>query len=285
MRWINKEMLMNSKKVFFRIVKNLLIILTQKIKPATFHKKLYNSSMKPVFYTATDKGLVRTVNQDYLLADEKNSLFVVADGMGGHQGGEVASRLAVEEISKHLDGKGSLSAMEIIEEMKIAFTQANTRVFNEGEKNPELRGMGTTLCVFFLGADGMGYIGHVGDSRIYLAKQDNLWQITEDHSFTADQIKVGLLLGRQDMKIPASHFLTRSVGFLSTVQPDFSIKKTEKGEIYILCSDGLSGFVNYEVIKSLIFNHPVERIAGECLKKALSAGGGDNVSVIVVEIA
>ncbi len=238
--------------------------------------------MKPVFYTATHVGLVRSVNQDSILADEKNKLFIVADGMGGHQGGEVASQMAVQEVLKHLDGKTAESS-SIMDEIKIAFKKANTTVFNEGEKNIELRGMGTTLCVFFMNEDNV-YIGNVGDSRLYLAKDDKLWQLTEDHSFTTNQIKAKILMRKEDITVQNSHFLTKSVGFLPAVEPDFSVKTLQKGEIYLLCSDGLCGFITNEVIKDILFNCPVETISDECVKKALEAGGEDNVSVITIEI-
>ena len=241
------------------------------------------TDMKLVFHTATDIGKVRTVNQDSLLADEKNKLFIVADGMGGHQGGEVASQLAVQEVLNQLAGKTPENS-SIIEEMQQAFQKANTMVFNEGEKNIELRGMGTTLCVFFAANDNTAYIGNVGDSRLYMAKDHKLWQLTEDHSFAAGQIKAAILSGVKDNSMQNSHFLTRSVGFLPTVEPDISVKNLEKGEIYLLCSDGLCGFVANEVIKDILFNCPVEQIPEECVKKALQAGGEDNVSVIAIEI-
>ena len=238
--------------------------------------------MKPVFYTATDVGLVRSVNQDSVLADEKNKLFIVADGMGGHQGGEVASQLAVQEVLKQLDGKTAENS-SLTDEIKIAFENANSTVFNEGEKNIELRGMGTTLCVFFMNEDN-AYIGNVGDSRLYLSKDDKLWQLTEDHSFTTNQMKAKILMGKEDTTIQNSHFLTKSVGFLPSVEPDFSVKNLQKGEIYLLCSDGLCGFVTNEVIKDILLNCPIETVADECVKKALEAGGEDNVSVIAIEI-
>ena len=238
--------------------------------------------MKPVFYTATHVGLVRSVNQDSILADEKNKLFIVADGMGGHQGGEVASQMAVQEVLKELDGKTAENS-SLLAEMKIAFEKANTTVFNEGEKNIELRGMGTTLCVLFMNEDN-AYIGNVGDSRLYLAKEDKLWQLTEDHSFTTNQIKAKILMGKEDINVQNSHFLTKSVGFLPSVEPDFSVKTLQNGEIYLLCSDGLCSFVTNEVIKDILFNCPVETISDECVKKALEAGGEDNVSVITIEI-
>jgi len=238
--------------------------------------------MQSVFYTATNVGLVRNVNQDSILADAKNKLFIVADGMGGHQGGEVASKLAVEEVFKQLDGKTSENS-SLMGEMKIAFEKANTSVFLKGEKNLKLRGMGTTLCVFYIDGNN-AYIGNVGDSRLYMAKDNKLWQLTEDHSFTTNHIKAKILTGKEDVNVKNSPYLTKSVGFLPTVEPDFSVKNLQPGEIYLLCSDGLCGIVANEVIKNILFNYPVESIADECVKKALEAGGEDNISVIVIEI-
>ena len=190
---------------------------------------MYIFSMKLVFYSATDVGLVRDNNQDSLLADGNNRVFVVADGMGGHQGGEVASRLAVQVISRKLAGvvkkEGSL-----LDDIRVACIEANRVIYNEGRKNSELKGMGTTLCLFVIKEDGQAYIANVGDSRLYMEKDNRMWLMTEDHNFLTNQLKVSFLSGENvTMSSGEENVLTKSVGFFPTMEPDIFEKTGRKG--------------------------------------------------------
>ena len=240
--------------------------------------------MKLVFYSATDVGLVRHNNQDSLLADGDNRLFVVADGMGGHQGGEVASRLAVQVISHKLAGKAEKED-SLVDDIREACVEANRVIYNKGQQHIELRGMGTTLCFFVVKENGQAYIANIGDSRLYMEKDDKVWLLTEDHNLMTNQIKVSFLSG--DPILPESveeNVLTKSVGFFPTIDPDIFEKTVEKGEKYLICSDGLSGFVPDQEIHNILKTCALQDIPKECIKRALDKGGEDNISVIVIEV-
>ena len=241
--------------------------------------------MKLTFYSATHVGLVRSNNQDSILSNAENQLFAVADGMGGHQGGEVASKMAIQVVSKMLDGKGNKEE-SLVEDIRLACTEANKAIYNEGQKRPALKGMGTTLCLFIVNKhNDKGYIVNIGDSRLYMLKDKRMWLLTEDHNFLTSHMKANFLSGES---IPTTIFeensLTKSVGFYPTVEPDIFERTVEKGEKYLLCSDGLSGFVPYEEIHEILNTYPLEKVPKVCIKKALDAGGGDNISVIAIEV-
>lgn len=240
--------------------------------------------MKLAFYSATDVGLVRHDNQDSLLVDGDNRLFIVADGMGGHQGGEVASSLAVQVVSRKLAGvvkkEGSL-----FNDIREACLEANKVIHDEGRKNVELRGMGTTLCLFIIKENGQAYIANIGDSRLYMEKNNQMWLLTEDHTFLNNRLKAAFLSG--ETVSPTSieeNVLTKSVGFFPTIEPDIFEKTVEPKEKYLICSDGLSGFVSNQEIQTILKTYPLQDIPGECIKRALDAGGEDNVSVIAIGI-
>ena len=244
-------------------------------------------------YSATDVGLVRQINQDSLLVDQKNRLFIVADGMGGHQGGEVASKIAVKAVSKFLTTKAKKSKLRgkkgggiSLEDIKMACMQANKYIYEKGQKEDSLRGMGTTLCFLYVKPDGEAYIANIGDSRLYMEKEGQMWLLTEDHSFATDELKASFLSGESNTSsaIRENNVLTRSVGYHPSVEPDIFEKKLEKGEKYLICSDGLCGFVPDAEIQDLLKNRPLKDIPAECVKKALETGGEDNISVIVVEV-
>ena len=241
--------------------------------------------MKMVFYSATDIGPVRKNNQDSILADGDRGLFIVADGMGGHQGGEVASRLAIQTVSQRIgqvvQKHNDISSVDVRE----ACMEANRVIYEEGQKHINLRGMGTTLCLLTVGKDGQAYIANIGDSRLYMEKDGQMWLLTEDHNFVTNQLKVGFLSGEPVLEISSEdNVLTKSVGFFVTVKPDIFERKVEKKEKYLICSDGLSGFVPDQEIRNILTNCALQDVPGECMKKALEHGSDDNISVIVIEI-
>ena len=237
------------------------------------------------FYSDTNVGRVRKENQDSILVNGEHGLFVVADGMGGHQGGAVASRLAVQIIERHLIGDSEKTGKVSSSHIKQACLAANKAIYLEGQKDIMLRGMGTTLCFLYIHKDGRAYIANIGDSRIYMNKNNKLWLLTEDHNFLTQQLKACFLSGEKRLESsPEDDVLTKSVGFFATVEPDIFEKTVEKGEQYLICSDGLSGFVSDSEIHDILKNTAGRNVPKECIKKALTAGGGDNVSVIVVEI-
>ena len=241
--------------------------------------------MKLAFHSATDVGLVRQNNQDSILVDKENQIFVVADGMGGHQGGEVASKLAIQVMGRQLAGKVEKTDGSLLDEIRNACLEANKVIYNKGQKNIELRGMGTTLCAFVVRKDGQAYIANIGDSRLYMEKEGYMWLLTEDHNFITNQMKVSFLSG-ETLPEPSNedNILTKSVGFFPTVEPDIFEKTVEKGEKYLICSDGLSGFISNNDIHTILKTCALQDIPKECINKALEAGGDDNISVIAIEI-
>ena len=171
--------------------------------------------------------------------------------------------------------------------IKEAYEKANRMIHTKGLQNIQLRGMGTTMCLLTITEDGIGYIGNVGDSRLYLLKDQVLWQLTEDHTFITHQIKANLITGQQS-EITATtedHMLTKSVGFAKEVEPDIFKKDVQPNETYLICSDGLTGTVSNEEIQNILNTYTGQQRVNQCIKKALERGGGDNISVIVIEIS
>ena len=242
--------------------------------------------MEFAFYAQTHVGRVRTENQDSIVASKENQLFIIADGMGGHQGGEVASQMAIDILQDKLKQKYlAADPKNIKKDIYDAYLTANSLIYNKGQNDLKLQGMGTTLCTMLIGKDNIAYIGNVGDSRLLLYRDNMIWQLTEDDTFIADQLKNALIT---EEKLSTdrldSHILTKSVGFQNTLEPDIFQKKLYKGEKYLLCSDGLSGLVSTQQIQDILEKSSCEEATKQCIDEALSMGGSDNVSVIVVEI-
>ncbi len=229
----------------------------------------------------TDKGLRRESNQDSLLINKDLGLFIVADGMGGHSGGEVASAMAVSVVEEVIlrFGDSRMSARELI---KMTFEEASRRIFDRTlNESPELLGMGTTMVLAYISKDTL-YIGNVGDSRCYLFENHNLWQLTEDHSLINEQLRAGVMSEEQVNQLIGRNVITRSVGFERDVVPDIIEREIKAGEIFLLCSDGLSGLVTDQRITEILNNNNPEKAVKECVDQALANGGHDNVTVMIV---
>ena len=237
----------------------------------------------------TDVGLVRSENQDfgmYTTADEEKEshpggrLLIVADGMGGHRGGATASRLAAETVKAQYLGS---ETADIPAALRESLTRANARIFSEAQSNPELRGMGTTTSVLALRGD-RGWLAHVGDSRIYLVRGDEIRQLTDDHSLVATMVREGLLTSAEAENHPRRNVLQRSMGVAEEVEVDVRGPiEIRVGDTFILCSDGLHGLVKEPELKE-IAQKPIDAAADEFLRKALERGAPDNVTVIVARV-
>jgi protein phosphatase len=241
--------------------------------------------MKFEVWAQTDVGLKRDINQDAILVDHDLRLYIVADGMGGHKGGEVASAMAVEVVQdmvrRRLD-EVKVSPRKVLAE---AYREASLRIFQKSSfENPELMGMGTTMVLLWGYRDRI-YIGNVGDSRAYLYRAPNLlWQVTEDHSLINEQVKAGVISEEEAPHVVGRNVITRSVGFEKDVNVDVLERDPSTDDLYVLCSDGLSGLVpNEKMAEILAKNLPGEAI-GKLIKEAKSAGGDDNISVILVKV-
>jgi protein phosphatase len=237
----------------------------------------------------TDVGLVRSENQDFgtytTPREESQShpggrLLVVADGMGGHRGGATASRLAGETVKAQYLGS---ETYDISQALREALARANARIFSEAQANPDLRGMGTTTSALVV-KNNRAWFAHVGDSRIYVVRGDDIRQITEDHSLVASMVREGLLTAKEAETHPRRNVLQRSMGVSEDVEIDVSGPfDVLKDDVFILCSDGLHGLVREPELKE-IAALPIDQAATEYVKRALARGAPDNVTVIVAKI-
>ncbi|MCM2280381.1 MAG: Stp1/IreP family PP2C-type Ser/Thr phosphatase [Bdellovibrionaceae bacterium] len=235
-------------------------------------------------YCQTDIGLRRERNEDSFLIDESLGLFLVADGMGGHRGGEVASRLAVESarevVFRHSKDNRRMMPRQLLAE---AYREASHRIFDKArsEGNQELQGMGTTLVCAYRYRNTL-YIANVGDSRAYLFSDPYLWQVTEDHSLLNEQLRAGLFSERDIASFGAKNVITRSVGFERDVMCDIVERDVRPGEMILMCSDGLSGLVTDTRIADILRTTSVDQIVSTCINEAKKNGGDDNVTCMLL---
>ena len=227
-----------------------------------------------IMESRTDVGRVRASNQDALIEGER--LWGVADGMGGHNGGETASAGARDGLLKALEGKEpSLDAL------REGVTEANALLFKQQQEDPSLSGMGTTLTVLWM-SDHFVYIGHVGDSRVYLLRDGEFRQITDDHSLVAELFRLGQLTKEQAANHPMRNVITRAVGTEENIETDLVVEERRKGDLWLICSDGLYGMVADEQIEATLAAHTPRRAADLLMEMALGAGGRDNVSLVIL---
>lgn len=250
------------------------------------------------FFAATDVGRVRDHNEDNYLVDKKLALFVVADGMGGHAAGEVASALAVrtvhEEIRKQRQmiedyeqgarGASAVSPREILNLLEYSVQRACARIHEEATADTSKRGMGTTLsAMLFCG--NKGFIAHVGDSRIYLARDGRVQQITEDHTVFNELIKRGKLSREQIEKVAHKNAITRAVGVYERVEVDTLAIEVLPGDLFMLCSDGLHGYLDgNDTLSRVLHDVEPEQQAQALIEHANNAGGKDNITNIIVRV-
>lgn len=229
----------------------------------------------------SDVGRKRQKNEDsYLINDELN-LFIVADGMGGHAGGEYASRIAITTIEEMFAGNKAekLSGEEII---KNAIENAGLKIVAKAEEDRSLKGMGTTVVCLHIDSK-KAILGHVGDSRAYLFRDGALEQLTEDHSLVNEQVKSGLITAEEAKTHQFKNIITRSVGVTPEVEVDVITRKLKAGDAYLMCSDGLSNLVDIrEMEKELREREPV-LAAKQMVDLANKRGGDDNITLLVVE--
>lgn len=232
---------------------------------------------------ATDVGLRRKSNQDSFIVREDIQLFVVADGMGGHSGGEVASQIATQTIVAEIE-KGLESALAPPVLMQQAYSASSKAIYTEGMSNGQkLKGMGTTM-VSFWAKSGHCYIGNVGDSRAYLYRDKCLWQLTEDHSLVNEQLRAGLINEEQALHFQGKNIITRSVGFEQDVKADVLVRKPLVNDTFLLCSDGLCGLVEDEDILKILATTEGENVITRCINRAKDVGGDDNITVMMIKV-
>jgi protein phosphatase len=238
--------------------------------------------------TATHSGMVRSHNEDSIAADAEIGLAVLADGMGGYNAGEVASGIAVamisDEMKKLLEGAGAeVNGAEDLLSEHVA--RANAAIYHAAQNQPQYSGMGTTLVVA-LWYDNKMAVGHVGDSRLYRLRGETLEQVTRDHSLLQEQIDSGMITKEQGRFSQNKNLVTRAVGIDEEVETEVHTYPVQPGDIYLLCSDGLSDMVTDEdlqlTLSSLQANLPLA--AEQLVQQANDNGGRDNISVILVRV-
>ncbi len=233
----------------------------------------------------TDVGVVRSGNEDTYLMEPDRGLFVVADGMGGHAAGEVASEMAARLIAEGFRPVRGMSDDELMAQMVAAIRSANAAIFERTLQEHDKRGMGTTVTTLSL-LPRRYLIGQVGDSRAYLLRGSTLTQITKDHSYVQEQVDAGRLSPEEARVHPYANVITRCVGSNGDVVPDLYIGTLEADDLLLLASDGLTGMMEDEDLQALLeeggsLEDQVDRLIAEANRR----GGLDNITVILVSIA
>ena len=219
------------------------------------------------------------VPDDETLIDERGMIFAVADGMGGANAGEFASRLALETF---VEGYYSNPCGNIPKCASDAIELANTRIFEEAENNPEYRGMGTTVSALLVHGE-CAYVAQVGDSRIYLLRKDtDIQQITDDHSLVAEQVRHGYLSEEEARNHSLKNLITRAVGIKVSVKIDLFAFRLQQDDTILLCSDGLSNLVRDDEVAQILRKNSIQAASRLLVGRALEEGGTDNITVVVL---
>ena len=237
---------------------------------------------------ATDVGKKRTQNQDHLLVLPEYGIFAVADGMGGHRGGEVASHTALQCLREFFEQNRALMSKTPPQELLLrAIASTNRILFEKSKKDPQIQGMGTTLtCLFF--TERQLFIGQVGDSRCYLIKPEAIWQLTRDHSLVQEKVRAGLITREQMKTDSMRNVITRCVGYESQVEIDLFSFQPQPDHLFMICSDGLSGQLDdqslLKIAQDQFFTQgDPEKAVRQYIEAANLHGGDDNITCIVVQ--
>ena len=237
-------------------------------------------------YAKSDIGKVREINQDYYYISDsldEVQLYMLADGMGGYNGGEIASKLAIQSAKSYIENNFKEIEKDkdsIIQLVGSSMEYANMVVYEKSKESKELEGMGTTLeiCLIY---NNKVFIGHIGDSRIYRIRKDVIRKLTKDHSYV-QQLVEDKKITREEAKVhPKKNMLTRALGCTPYVEPDLRARNFEKGDIFIMCSDGLTNMVEEKRIYELI-KQDISKATNNLINEANSAGGYDNITVIII---
>lgn len=238
-------------------------------------------------FAGTDIGKVRQINQDtYFISEEAEEpkIYLLADGMGGYAGGEIASNLAIHSVKQYIQTnweKISKTEKEILKLIKEATKYANSSIYEKANQVKELEEMGTTLEICLIYEEKL-YISHLGDSRIYAVSNDKIERITNDHTYVEKLVKDGTISREEAKNHPKKHMLIKALGCASDAEPDVFVRTWDKGEIIVLCSDGLTNMLTEGEIQDIILNDPI------CPEKTLinmanQVGGLDNITVILIK--
>jgi serine/threonine protein phosphatase PrpC len=240
----------------------------------------------------TNVGMKRTHNEDNFSILEESGLYIVADGMGGHASGEVASKMAVDAMKEFfaatandpertwpykMDRSKGYEENRLITGIKLA----NLRIYESAQRDPRQRGMGTTIVTMFAVEDGV-YVAHVGDSRVYRVREKQIEQMTEDHSLLNDYIKMKRLTAEEIANFPHKNVIVRALGMKDTVKVDTRFEQPRANDVYLLCSDGLSGPVTDEdMLQITTTTADLKSAATKLIERANANGGPDNITVVL----
>jgi len=241
----------------------------------------------------SDIGRVKTSNEDRFLVDNDLRLYLVADGMGGHAAGEVASATAVEVIQAHVEGRKDVLKSfsetgkgrgEILQLLEDAVRHACRAIYNKAQNNPDQRGMGTTVSALVL-TPTRGFIAHVGDSRVYVLRQGDVIQLTEDHSLISELVRRGKLTPEEAENAAYKNAVTRAVGVYADVQVDTLDLELAAGDTFVICSDGLSGHLREpRELSDVVETHGVKAAAKAFIDLANNRGGSDNITAVLARV-
>lgn len=225
--------------------------------------------------TNEDSGRIQRYDNGWILA-------IVADGMGGHQAGDVASQMAVDIICESLkEVEKDITPNELQQRLNDAIQQANERILTYAQEHEECRGMGTTVVIALMN-EHLGVLAHIGDSRIYRYNQSELQQITSDHTLVNELLRSHQITQDEALNHPRRNILTRALGTDRKVKADFSVMHWDTDDILLLCSDGLSGKISSDAMTAVLADGSLKEMADELITKALHAGGEDNITVILL---
>lgn len=250
--------------------------------------------MKIESYGMSNVGMKRVQNEDSYLINDEMGLYMVADGMGGHLGGEYASKLAVttvEEVVRRLRFDPDITQIRGVntddagpsQQLTHAIQEAGRRIHDQALYDENLRGMGTTAVAALVNAPKI-FIANVGDSRAYLVRGGKIQQVTEDHSLVSEQVKAGMISARDARGHKLKNIITRSVGYQEDVDIDIMTQELKPGDKFLLCSDGLSNLVEDEEIESIVEKHEIQEACEKLVNTANSRGGDDNITVVVLQV-
>jgi len=246
------------------------------------------------FGARTDIGLSRQFNEDCYLVDEDLGLFVIADGMGGSAGGEIASRMACDEIHKHVRdnyelvkqfaaGKAGIQLKDISEVLVAGVQHACATIHGRAFEEKELSGMGTTVVALLTAGEHI-FVAHVGDSRLYLLRGGQLHQLTRDHSLVEELKKLGKISSKTQVKAKYRNAITRAVGIYETIQVDTLEVMPLPGDRFMMSTDGLHSTTSIEDLMRLLTDVPADESADNLIRHANSRGGKDNITVVLVDV-
>jgi protein phosphatase len=244
--------------------------------------------MKLTAFGLTDVGRRRESNEDDFLLEPVRGVYAVADGMGGHAAGEIASHLAIDTIRELLDGadRSLRDAEDAAAWLRDAVVEANRRICDSIRLHEERRGMGTTV-VALVHSGEEAVVGHVGDSRGYLLRDDELLRMTSDHSWVNEQVKLGLMNDDAAQRHPMRNIVTRALGSRPDVVVDLTSVEAKSGDVFLLCSDGLNTMLSDDQIHEILLDHHQnpEAACRSLVEAANRNGGEDNVTVVVARCA